>query len=259
MATKVAPDVTAPAGLVGAAGKPAWATGAGKDQYGAWADLQVAGVTQRMRWIQPGTFTMGSDANSAEKPAHQVGLSAFWLGDSEVTQGLWQAVMGRNPSKFTGASNPVEQVSWNDCQGFFQKVNGQVPGLRAGFPTEAQREYACRAGTTGEYAGDLNAMAWYDQNAGGTTHPVKAKQANAFGLYDMHGNVLEWCADWYAADYAVGSQRDPTGPSSGSYRVNRGGGWSNSARNCRSAYRDWNGPDTRNTNLGFRIAAQATP
>jgi formylglycine-generating enzyme required for sulfatase activity len=143
-------------------------------------------------------------------------------------------------------------------QGFFQKLNGQVQGLRAGFPTEAQWEYACRAGTTGDYAGEFDAMAWYDKNAGGTTHPVKTKQANAFGLYDMHGNVVEWCADWIGT-YASGSQRDPTGPSSGSNRVNRGGGWSDNAWSCRSAYRYWYAPGVRGTNLGFRLAAQATP
>jgi formylglycine-generating enzyme required for sulfatase activity len=240
---------------------PAWASAVGKDGNGSWAKLVVGGQTQVLRLIPAGTFQMGSEANDDEKPVHQVTISEpFWLGDSEVTQGLWQAVMGNNPSKFTGDANrPVEQVSWDACQSFIQKFNGQVQGLRAGLPTEAQWEYACRAGTAGDYAGDLNAMAWYDANAGGTSHPVKGKLANAFGLYDMHGNVWEWCADWYADSYAAGSQHDPSGPSSGSLRVIRGGSWNLNAGYCRSAHRGGITPGGRATGIGFRVAAQATP
>ena len=249
-------------GIRGAARRQApWARDVGTDASGPWATVVVGGQTQVLRLIPAGTFQMGSEANGDEKSVHQVTISQpFWLGDSEVTQGLWQAVMGNNPSTFTGDANcPVEQVSWDDCHSFLQKFNGQVRGLRAGLPTEAQWEYACRAGTAGDYAGDLNAMAWYDANAGGTRHPVKGKQANAFGLYDMHGNVWELCADWYADSYAAGSQRDPTGPSSGSYRVHRGGGWGDGAGGCRSANRSRSTPGYRDTNLGFRIAAHATP
>jgi sulfatase modifying factor 1 len=225
---------------------PAWASGVGKDSSGTWAKLVVGGQTQVLRLIPAGTFTMGS-----EKPAHQVALSEFWLGDSEVTQGLWQAVMAftGNPSKFTGDANrPVEQVSWDHCRHFFQLLNGQVTGLRASFPSEAQWEYACRAGTVGDYAGDLDAMAWYDKNASGTTQLVKTKQANAFGLYDMHGNVQEWCSDI----------RDLTGPF-GSRLVCRGGSWRRDAGICRSAYRNGYPPIHREDDMGFRIAAPATP
>jgi sulfatase modifying factor 1 len=254
------PAAPTPVPAAPAVAKPAWASELGKDQYGTWADLQVAGVTQRMRLIPSGTFQMGSaNGSDNEKPVHQVTLSAFWLGDSEVTQGMWQAVMGANPSNVTGdASRPVEMVSWDDCQGFFQRLNGQVRGLTAIFPSEAQWEYACRAGSGGDYAEDLGSMAWYEDNADGQTHPVKGKQANAFGLYDMHGNVWEWCADWRGT-YPAGAATDPLGPSSGSYRVIRGGCWNGSAGDLRSAVRAGPPPDLRYTFLGFRVAAQATP
>ena len=237
---------------------PVWSSGVGKDALGTWAKLVVGGQTQVLRLIPSGTFQMGS-ANGDESPAHQVTLSAFWLGDSEVTQGMWQAVMGANSSNFTGdASRPVEQVSWDDCQAFFQRLNGQVRGLTATFPSEAQWEYACSAGSGGDYAGDLGSMAWYSDNAGSQTHPVKGKQANDFGLYDMHGNVWEWCSDWFGT-YAAGAATDPLGSGSGSSRVRRGGSWFNSARNCRSAYRYASSPGFRDYYLGVRLLAQSTP
>jgi formylglycine-generating enzyme required for sulfatase activity len=186
----------------------------------------------------------------------------FWLGDSEVTQGLWQALMGNNPSGFPEDTNrPVEQVSWDDCQIFIQKLNGQVHGLRACLPTEAQWEYACRAGTARDFAGELNAMAWYKNNAANTTHPVKGKQASPWGLYDMHGNVNEWCADWYAPEYPSGLQRDPTGAegSSGSRRVRRGGSWNDGAVFCGTVDRGRRSPGYRNSDGGFRLAALASP
>jgi formylglycine-generating enzyme required for sulfatase activity len=209
-----------------------------------------------MRLIPAGTFQMGSDRNSDEKPVHQVTIAQpFWLGDSEVTLGLWQVVMGNDPRKGGAIANlPVVEVSWDDCQGFFQKLHGKEQGLRAGFPTEAQREYACRAGMKGDYAGDPNAMAWYNENNGGKIAPVKRKQANAWGLYDMHGGVWEWCADGYADSYAAGSQRNLS-----IGLVYRGGSRSNGAWYCRSAVRDWSAPVYRSTDLGFRFAAQATP
>ena len=190
--------------------------------------------------------------------------------------------MGTNPSKFSNCEDdcPVEQVSWNDCQEFIGKLNGMVSGGGFRLPTEAEWEVACRAGTTGAYAGDLDAMGWYGNNSGNSridalaiwdelkdwgkygqrivdngcrTHPVTKKQANAWGLYDMHGNVWEWCQDWYG-DYPSGSVTDPEGISGGSYRVDRGGSWIILARNCRSAGRDYSAPGARGGALGFRLA-----
>jgi len=247
---------------------PAWAQGTGKDQSGTWAKLVVRGQTQVLRLIPAGSFRMGSEnGGTDQKPVHEVVISQpFWLGDSEVTQAMWQAVMGNNPSNFTGDANrPVEQVSWDDCHGFIQKLNGQAAdlrsglrGLHSGLPTEAQWEYACRAGTTGDYAGDLPAMAWNGENSDKQTHAVKTKHANAWGLFDMHGNVGEWCSDWYGG-YVAGFQRDPTGPSSGSGRVHRGGSWYGDAGSCWSAGRFRFSPDNRSIFVGFRLAAQATP
>ncbi len=226
--------------------------------------------------IPAGTFMMGSPTtesgrDSDEGPQHQVTISkGFELQATEVTQGQWVAVMGSNPSDFKSPqdcpgehvesggvrmcpNNPVQQVSWNMAQEFIQKLNSRGDGYRYRLPTEAEWEYAARGGTTGPYAGDLEAMAWYDQNSGGMTHPVAKKQANAWGLYDMHGNVWEWTADWYASSYSSGAVTDPTGPSTGSNRVVRGGGWDYGARFCRSAFRHNLSPDDRGGNLGFRL------
>ena len=240
---------------------PAWASASGRDSAGTWVGFHVHSQLQILRLIPAGGFRMGSEnGDGEEKPVHEVIISqAFWLGDSEVTQGLWLAVMGSNPSTYTGdALLPVEQVSWEDCQGFFKRLNGLVPGLQAGFPSEAQWEYACRAGTTGDYAGELDAMAWYDGNSGQQTHPVKSKRANAWGLYDMHGNAWEWCADWNGP-YAAGTQRDPGGPATGSFRVRRGGGCLNTAGACLSAYRNGREPVNRRIALGLRLAAPIGP
>jgi formylglycine-generating enzyme required for sulfatase activity len=227
--------------------------------------------------IPAGTFMMGSpDTESGryddEGPQHQVTISkGFELQATEVTQGQWVAVMGSNPSYFTSPehcpgehvesgglrmcpNNPVEQVSWDDAQEFIQKLNSRGDGYRYRLPTEAEWEYAARAGTTGPYAGDLEAMAWYDQNSGDMTHPVAKKQANAWGLYDMHGNVWESTADWYASSYSSGAVTDPTGPSTGSIRVFRGGSWyDGGAQGCRSAVRNGGSPGSRYGNLGFRL------
>ncbi len=233
--------------------KPAWASQIGNDSHGHYADVAVQGVAQRLRWIPPGSFRMG---DATYGPAHEVTLTqGFWLGDSEVTQALWQVVMGSNPSGFTcDPQRPVEMISWEDGHAFFAKLNAAVPSLDARFPAEAQWEYACRAGTTGDHAGELAAMAWYDVNAKDTTHPVKTKSANAFGLFDMHGNVYEWCADWQSG-YSAELQRDPTGPATGRYRIFRGGSWNASADFARSAYRTWNSPGLRWDRTGVRICA----
>jgi formylglycine-generating enzyme required for sulfatase activity len=242
-------------------------------------------------WIAPGDFLTGTpDQNllvkwfylAREKLTKQPNLGAgfdnerpvtwvtltrpFWLGRTAVTQGQYQAVMGTNPSQFTAAGRdaPVEQVNWDDAMAFCQKLTerenaaGRLPtGYAYTLPTEAQREYACRAGTEGPFAGDLAAMAWYDANSGDTTHPVATKQPNAWGLYDMTGNVWEWCRDWYADKLPGGEVANPMGPTSGSSRVVRGGGWSDDAAFCRSAFRNGNVSGDRDVNLGFRLALSA--
>ncbi len=203
--------------------------------------------------IPAGEFQMGGDKYAFEKPVHRVVISEpFYMGKYEVTQAQWESVMGNNPSYFKGQDLPVEQVSWNDCQEFIRKLNAQGDGYIYRLPTEAEWEYACRAGTTGDYAGNLDAMGWYKDNSGSKTHPVGQKQANSWGLYDMHGNVWEWCQDWEGA-YPSKSVTDPTGPSSGSARVLRGGSWYDTAAACRSAYRFNYWPGDRYYSLGFRL------
>ncbi|MGN1235878.1 MAG: formylglycine-generating enzyme family protein, partial [Bacteroidaceae bacterium] len=176
--------------------------------------------------------------------------------ETEVTQALWTAVMGNNPSYFKGDNNPVEKVSWNDCQEFITKLNSMT-GQKFRLPTEAEWEFAARGGKKSrgyQYSGSNNIsdVAWYCDNSGDNTHAVKTKQPNELGIYDMSGNVFEWCQDWYG-DYSSGSQTNPKGPSSGSSRVNRGGGWYCDARYCRSADRFGNPPDYRNFILGLRL------
>jgi formylglycine-generating enzyme required for sulfatase activity len=280
---------------------PAWASEWGEDRQGVFVAFTLGEVTQRLRWIPPGRFEMGSPdgepgRDDDEGPRHTVYLSrGYWLFDTPCTQALWQEVMGSNPSMFQSPDRPVEQVSWDDVQGFLDRINGRIPGLELVLPTEAQWEYACRAGTdtalyTGgiEIKGDANApaldpIAWYGGNSGvdfeldnglertwlsdmqfpegkAGTHPVGRKDRNPWGLYDMLGNVWEWCADgWrpYDADWKL----DPVGPSeAGADRVIRGGSWDYDARYCRSAYRIDGLPDYRNDYLGFRCArVQAAP
>ena len=231
-------------------------------QGGAVETITVKGVSFNMIKVQGGTFTMGataeqgSDAESDEKPTHQVTLSDYMIGETEVTQELWKAVMGSNPSNFSGTNLPVEGVSWDDCQTFIKKLN-QLTGKNFRLPTEAEWEYAARGGQKSKgykYAGSnaLSDVAWYWDNSSSKTHPVKQKQANELGLYDMSGNVWEWCQDWYG-NYGSAAQTNPTGPSSGSYRVIRGGSWSDSASSCRVAYRNIYSPGIRISYLGFRV------
>ena len=212
--------------------------------------------------IRGGTFQMGSEhGHSDERPLTQVTLRDFALGKTEVTQRQWQAVMRGNPSRFRGADQPVENVSWDSAMAFCRKLTeqaraaGKLPeGFEFTLPTEAQWEYACRAGSTGDYAGELEAMAWFDSNSGLKTHPVGTKQANAWGLHDMNGNVLEWCHDWFQDHLPGGQVAEPAGPSSGSFRVYRGGGWSGDAGNCRFSHRFKIAPDDLYDGLGFRLA-----
>lgn len=223
----------------------------------------VNGVQFTMVEVGGGTFTMGatseqgSDAWDEEKPAHEVTLSDYYIGQTEVTQALWEAVMGSNPSDSKGDNLPVERVSWDDCQVFIQKLN-QLTGKQFRLPTEAEWEYAARGGRKSrgyKYAGgdNIDSVAWCDGNSGSETHPVATKQANELGIYDMSGNVLEWCSDW-CGDYTSSSQSDPQGSSSGSFRVIRGGCYYNFARNCRVSYRISNTLDYRSGYLGLRLS-----
>lgn len=223
----------------------------------------VNGVQFTMVEVGGGTFTMGatseqgSDAWDEEKPAHEVTLSDYYIGQTEVTQALWEAVMGSNPSDSKGGNLPVERVSWDDCQVFIQKLN-QLTGKQFRLPTEAEWEYAARGGRKSrgyKYAGgnNIDSVAWCDGNSGNETHPVATKQANELGIYDMSGNVLDWCSDW-CGDYTSSSQSDPQGSSSGSFRVIRGGCYYNFARNCRVSYRISNTLDYRCGYLGLRLS-----
>ncbi len=225
--------------------------------------ITANGVTFTMVAVQGGTFTMGatseqgSDADSDEKPAHRVTLSDYYIGQTEVTQALWQAVMGSNPSYWKGNNLPVEKVSWNDCQQFITRLN-QLTGRKFRLPTEAEWEYAASGGVRSrgyKYAGsnDIGSVAWYGDNSGYKTHPVGQKQANELGIYDMAGNVWEWCQDWYGS-YGSSAQTNPMGPSSASYRVYRGGGSPDYARNCRVSNRSRYSPDYRDYYLGLRLA-----
>ena len=234
----------------------------------------VNGVTFKMVAVEGGTFTMGataeqgSDADTNEKPAHQVTLSSYSIGETEVTQALWVAVMGSNPSYFTGnLQRPVERVSWNDCQAFISRLN-DLTGKNFRLPTEAEWEYAARGGNKSQgykYAGsnDINTVTWYWDNipsqSSGTdgygTQPVATKAHNELGLYDMSGNVWEWCQDWYSSSYYSNSPTvNPTGPTSGSGRVRRGGSWFSIAGSCRVSIRDNDYPSGAGLNLGLRLA-----
>ena len=221
------------------------------------------GISIDMVKVEAGTFMMGAtsemkDPYDMEKPVHQVTLTNdYYMGKYEVTQALWEAVMGRNPSEYKGDNLPVEQVSWNDCQEFISKLNS-LTGRKFRLPTEAEWEYAARGGKKSrsyQYSGSSNIsdVAWYDGNSGSKTHPVGTKQANELGIYDMTGNVWEWCLDWYGS-YSSSSQTNPTGAVSGSSRVSRGGSWGLIARFCRLSIRNYITPDCRGDNLGLRLA-----
>jgi formylglycine-generating enzyme required for sulfatase activity/tRNA A-37 threonylcarbamoyl transferase component Bud32 len=242
------------------------------------------GIGMELVLVPAGSFKMGStNGQEIEKPVHDVTISQpFYMAKYEVTQAQWKAVMGSNPSSFKGDNLPVEQVSWDDANAFIARLNAQKDGYSYRLPTEAEWEYACRAGTAGDYAGDLDAMAWYGNNSGrarldaaeiyrtdsanyfkritengGQTHAVGSKLPNAFGLFDMHGNVWEWCQDWYHETY-YGAPSDGSAWLSGGeqkYRVRRGGSWHGSASDARSAFRFGNTPGNRFNLLGFRVVA----
>ena len=232
------------------------------------------GAALDLVWMSPGAFTMGSPASEtgrhdSERQTQVLLTKGYWLGKYEVTQAQWQALMGSNPAHFQNARRdaPVEQISWDQATEFCRKLTeqeqraGRLPvGYRYALPTEAQWEYAARAGRTGPYGGtgNLEDMGWYSANSGNATKPVGQKRANAWGLHDMHGNVWEWCADRFGT-YSGGNVTDPTGPTSGSSRVYRGGSYYSVALFCRSAFRYWDSPGDRNQFLGFRLALSSSP
>jgi len=219
-----------------------------------------------MVYVKGGTFTMGctseqgNECDDDEKPTHQVTLSDFYIGKYEVTQKQWRDVMGTDPPelRFKGCDDcPVERVSWNDIQDFIKKLN-QKTGKKYRLPTEAEWEYAARGGSQNrgyKYAGSNNIgeVAWYDGNSSSKTHAVGGKKPNELGIYDMSGNVYEWCSDWYG-NYSAGSQRNPQGPTSGTYRLLRGGSWFFNAGRCRVSSRFRRIPGSRFDNYGFRLA-----
>ena len=225
--------------------------------------ITVGGVSFKMIAVEGGTFLMGSpesdtEAYDDEKPQHEVTLSNYYIGETEVTQELWETVMRSNPSESIGPKQPVEKVSWDDCQTFIGKLNEKT-GKTFRLPTEAEWEYAARGGKKSKgytYSGSnsIGNVAWYEDNSGNQTHDVGTKQANELGIYDMTGNVREWCQDWYGETYyEKSSTTDPQGPASGTSRVLRGGSWFLSARYCRVAIRNYNSLDVRDLNYGLRL------
>ena len=227
--------------------------------------LKVGSAEFTLSRVEPGTFTIGpvpgdKDVTDEEKPAHQVDLTkVIYIAQTEVTQELYTAVMGKNPSNFTGAKNlPVEQVTYDDAMEFCKRLSDST-GHTFTLPTEAQWEYAARgaqkAPATPElYSGsnNINEVSWYEENSNGKTHPVATKAPNALGLYDMTGNVFEWCRDWYGS-YNANAATNPDGLSKGKDRVLRGGSWRGDAKNCRVSYRYNYSPDHSRFNLGFRV------
>lgn len=246
--------------------KPSSATGASKSQPQTEI-FTVKGVSFKMVRVQGGTFMMGANDGDAgalerEKPAHEVTLSDYWIGETQVTQALWEVVMGKNPSEFKGDPNlPVENVSWQDCKDFIRELN-RLTGKEFRLPTEAQWEFAARGGNLGKdnhylYAGgnDIDDVAWYGENSDRKTHPVGEREPNELGLYDMIGNVWEWCNDWYGKyHYLESPAKDPTGPSSGTGRVIRGGSSFDNARGCRVSCRGRFDPASESQIVGLRLA-----
>jgi formylglycine-generating enzyme required for sulfatase activity len=253
--------------------KPTWTGHSGQDQYGTFADLVLAkGVVTRLRWIPPGRFLMGSPDDEPgrldfEGPQCQVTLTeGYWLADAPCTQNEWLTVMGTTPSHFKGANRPVECVSWEDCQQYCKKLAERFPGLLARLPSEAEWEYACRAGTTSAFNDGstitdpegpdpaLAKLGWFYNNSGTQTERVRELAPNRWGLFDMHGNVWEWCRAWNS-NYATGESMQTAGAASGDVYLSRGGSWADLARYCRSAVRVRWMRDEPSKDRGFRIAA----
>lgn len=265
---KTTPKKGNPSGKKGSTKAPAPTIGTAADRNKAieYMNVSVGNVSFRMVMVDGGTFTMGATseqgtASSVEKPAHSVTLSSYYIGETEVTQELWQEVMGSNPSKFKNNRFPVEMVSWEDCQDFVRRLS-QRTGKNFRMPTEAEWEYAARGGRKSYgymYSGgsSVDDVAWYTSNSGSTTHPVAQKRANELGLFDMSGNVCEWCSDFGSvfSPYPSSSpQTNPTGPSSGSSHVMRGGNWFTFSDCCRVSFRGCGSPAYRENNVGLRLA-----
>ncbi len=221
------------------------------------------GATMEMIWCEPGTFKMGSPPTETgrfeDEAQHVVKITrGFWLGKYEVTQRQWESVMHSNLSRFKGPDHPIENISWHDCMTFVRRVRSEAK-IPVRLPTEAEWEYACRAGSENAISGNgkLPDMAWYDDNSECQTHEVGTHTPNAWGFFDMHGNVLEWCADWFSVP--TGDVVDPKGPPSGSFKMLRGGCWFFYERDCRSAYRLKRDPTLRNCIFGFRLACTDIP
>ncbi len=249
----------------------AWACDWGEDGFGVWMSFRYKGVRQCFRRVEGDSFLMGSPLDELQRDddekQHQVSLSnGFWIADTAVTQELWEAVAGDNPAEFKGEKNPVENISWNDCIAFIEKLNGLMPERELRLPTEAEWEYACRAKSTGPFHFGENITTdqvnydgdnpYADGSKGEyreTTVPVKSLPCNNFGLYEMHGNVWEWCRDWYGP-YPDGPVVDPVGPDKGEGRVLRGGSWIDDGRDVRSALRNRVEPSLRVDFTGFRLA-----
>ena len=244
-----------------------------KSERKAVKKFHIGGVSFDMIWVEGGTFCMGAtleqgdDAYGDEEPVHSVTLSGYYIGKTEVTQALWESVMCSNPSTIQDNDLPVENVSWDDCQEFIRKLNS-LTGQNFRLPTEAEWEFACRGGNNSrgyKYSGgnDIDNVAWNTDNSGRKTwlrgisgrrvHHVATKLPNELGIYDMSGNVFEWCSDWYG-DYSIHAQTNPKGSDDGVYRVLRGGSWGINARSCRSSYRSGGSPSFRSSYLGLRLA-----
>ena len=244
-----------------------------KSERKAVKNFHIGGVSFDMIWVEGGTFCMGAtseqgnDAYGDEEPVHSVTLSGYYIGKTEVTQALWESVMCSNPSTIQDNDLPVENVSWDDCQEFIRKLNS-LTGQNFRLPTEAEWEFACRGGNNSrgyKYSGgnDIDNVAWNTDNSGRKTwlrgfsgrrvHHVATKLPNELGIYDMSGNVFEWCSDWYG-DYSIHAQTNPKGSDDGVYRVLRGGSWGINARSCRSSYRSGGSPGFRSSYLGLRLA-----
>ncbi len=244
-----------------------------KSERKAVKNFHIGGVSFDMIWVEGGTFCMGAtseqgnDAYGDEEPVHSVTLSGYYIGKTEVTQALWESVMCSNPSTIQDNDLPVENVSWDDCQEFIRKLNS-LTGQNFRLPTEAEWEFACRGGNNSrgyKYSGgnDIDNVAWNTDNSGRKSwlrgisgrrvHHVATKLPNELGIYDMSGNVFEWCSDWYG-DYSIHAQTNPKGSDDGVYRVLRGGSWGINARSCRSSYRSGGSPSFRSSYLGLRLA-----
>ena len=236
---------------------PAWASAWGRDEFGTWASLDYDGVEYRLRWIAPGEFMMGAPADEGSKlgdeTLHKVRLTrGYWIGETPVTNAFWSSVMQTTPSVHTKDDFPVHRVSWNDVQSFVETLGEDVPDFRGSLPSEAQWEFACRAGTPGaRYDEDLDAIAWHYRNSGHQPHPVGEKDPNPWGLFDMLGNVWEWCLD--SPEPFRPEPADPVISVEGGDRVLRGGSWDDDASLVRAACRYGYSPELRYWIIGFRL------